>query len=154
MIELTIGMAVYQDFDGVYFTVQDLRLHHDMENVEILVVDNFGCNTTAAFVAGTGLNGPGALPACHRQDRHRRSAAEGLRGGAARRCCAWTPTCCWLPAPSPGSSSSTETIPARCDLYQGPLLYDGLDGCRHAFRSNLGRRHVRQMGVRSACRTG
>jgi glycosyltransferase involved in cell wall biosynthesis len=56
MIELTIGMAAYQDFDGVYFSVQDLRLHHDMENVEILVVDNFGCDTTAAFVANTGLD--------------------------------------------------------------------------------------------------
>src|SRR5262245_9868008 len=55
MIELTIGMAVYNDFDGVYFSVKDLRLHHDMENVEILIVDNFGCDTTAAFVASTGL---------------------------------------------------------------------------------------------------
>ena len=49
MIELTIGMATYQDFDGVYFSVQDLRLHHDMENVEILIVDNYGCNSTAAM---------------------------------------------------------------------------------------------------------
>ena len=51
MIELTIGMATYQDFDGVYFSVQDLRLHHDLANVEIVVVDNFGCDATAAFCA-------------------------------------------------------------------------------------------------------
>ena len=26
--DLTIGMATYDDFDGVYFTIQSLRLHH------------------------------------------------------------------------------------------------------------------------------
>lgn len=38
--KLTIGMAVYDDFDGVFFTVQALRLYHDLSNVELLVVDN------------------------------------------------------------------------------------------------------------------
>ena len=39
---LTIGMATYDDYDGVYFTVQALRLYHPeaMKDVEILVVDN------------------------------------------------------------------------------------------------------------------
>jgi hypothetical protein len=38
---LTIGMAHFQDFDGVYFTIQDLRLHHGADaNVQFLVVDN------------------------------------------------------------------------------------------------------------------
>jgi len=40
--KLTVGMACFDDFDGVYFTVQSLRLHHPevMDQVEILVVDN------------------------------------------------------------------------------------------------------------------
>lgn len=40
--KLTIGMAVYDDFDGVYFTVQSLRLLHQdvMGDVEFVVVDN------------------------------------------------------------------------------------------------------------------
>ena len=40
--KLTIGMACYDDFDGVYFSVQALQLYHAeaMENVELLVVDN------------------------------------------------------------------------------------------------------------------
>ena len=50
MIELTIGMATYDDFDGVYFTLQALRLYHDLNNTELLVVDNFGCNETKKFV--------------------------------------------------------------------------------------------------------
>jgi glycosyltransferase involved in cell wall biosynthesis len=52
-MELTVGMATYRDFDGVYFTIQALRLYQDMEGVEVLVVDNFGCETTRAFVEGS-----------------------------------------------------------------------------------------------------
>lgn len=38
----TIGMATFDDFDGVYFTVTSLMLHHAevMPNCEIVVVDN------------------------------------------------------------------------------------------------------------------
>ena len=40
--KLTIGMATYDDYDGVYFSVQALRLFHPeaMDDVELLVVDN------------------------------------------------------------------------------------------------------------------
>lgn len=41
-MKLTIGMAVYGDFKGLYFTLQALRLYHDMTDVELLVVDNKG----------------------------------------------------------------------------------------------------------------
>jgi len=37
---LTIGMAVYDDYDGVYFTIQDLRINHALTDCEIVVVDN------------------------------------------------------------------------------------------------------------------
>ena len=39
---MTIGMATYDDYDGVYFTVQAIRLYHPevTEQTEILVVDN------------------------------------------------------------------------------------------------------------------
>ena len=36
---LTIGMPTYDDFDGVYFTLQSLKAFHDLEDVELLVVD-------------------------------------------------------------------------------------------------------------------
>jgi hypothetical protein len=52
MAALTIGMATYNDFDGVYFTIQALRLYHDLEDVELLVVDNYGCVHTQQFVEG------------------------------------------------------------------------------------------------------
>ena len=39
---LTIGMAAYDDYDGVYFTLQALRLYHPeiVEDTEFLVIDN------------------------------------------------------------------------------------------------------------------
>jgi hypothetical protein len=39
---LTIGMATYDDYDGVYFTVQSIRLHHPeiTAETEIVVIDN------------------------------------------------------------------------------------------------------------------
>jgi glycosyltransferase involved in cell wall biosynthesis len=49
---LTIGIAVYNDYDGLYFTVQSLRMHQDLRNTEILVIDNYGCDTTQRFIAG------------------------------------------------------------------------------------------------------
>jgi hypothetical protein len=49
---MTVGMATYDDFNGVYFTIQALRLYQDMQDVELLVVDNFGCDHTKRFVEG------------------------------------------------------------------------------------------------------
>lgn len=50
MPELTIGMATYDDYSGLYFTLQALRLYHDLEDTELLVVDNFGCEKSRALV--------------------------------------------------------------------------------------------------------
>lgn len=38
--KLTIGMAVYDDTEGLWATCQALRLYHDMRQVEVIVVDN------------------------------------------------------------------------------------------------------------------
>ena len=40
--KLTIGMATYDDYDGVYFSIQALRMYHAdvMDQVELLIVDN------------------------------------------------------------------------------------------------------------------
>ena len=54
MPDLTIGMATYKDFDGVYFSLQALRLYQDVEGVDFLVVDNYGCDDTRRFVTSIG----------------------------------------------------------------------------------------------------
>lgn len=42
-MKLTIGMSTYDDFDGVYFTIQSLRMHqlqNICNDVEFIVIDN------------------------------------------------------------------------------------------------------------------
>ena len=41
--KLTIGMATYDDFDGVFFTIQSLRAYFPMcmsDRVEFILIDN------------------------------------------------------------------------------------------------------------------
>jgi hypothetical protein len=126
MTELTIGMATYDDFDGVYFSVQDLRLHHDMENVEILVVDNFGCDTTAAFVASTGLQqvryirytekGGTAAP--------RQKVFEEARGQAVL---CMDSHVLFAPGAIARLKQFYREHPETMDLYQGPMVDDALE---------------------------
>lgn len=39
-MKLTIGMAHFEDYSGVFFTIESLLLYHNLEDCEILVVDN------------------------------------------------------------------------------------------------------------------
>jgi glycosyltransferase involved in cell wall biosynthesis len=53
----SIGMPSYNNFTEVYFTVQSLRLHHNLKNCEIIVVDNYGDPVLENFCkAKGGLN--------------------------------------------------------------------------------------------------
>jgi glycosyltransferase involved in cell wall biosynthesis len=47
---LTVGFPTYDDFDGLYFSVQALRMYQDLDDVELLVVDTQGSETTQAWV--------------------------------------------------------------------------------------------------------
>lgn len=40
--KMTIGMLTYDDFDGVYFSIQSLRMHHPeiLSDIDLLVIDN------------------------------------------------------------------------------------------------------------------
>ncbi|MFJ8332243.1 glycosyltransferase [Streptomyces sp. NPDC094437] len=46
---LTVGMATYDDYDGVYFTVASLLLHHPevRDRLNLLVIDNHPCGPHA-----------------------------------------------------------------------------------------------------------
>lgn len=49
-MRLTIGMPSYNNFTEVFFTVQALRMYHDLTGCEILIVDNFGDPELEKFV--------------------------------------------------------------------------------------------------------
>lgn len=40
--KLTIGMATCGNLDNIFWTVQSLRLYHDLTNIQILIIDNKG----------------------------------------------------------------------------------------------------------------
>lgn len=42
MRKLTIGMATYDDYDGVYFTIQSIRMFHKeiLNDIEFIIIDN------------------------------------------------------------------------------------------------------------------
>lgn len=122
MPALTIGMATYKDFDGVYFTLQALRLYQDVEGVEFLVVDNYGCDDTRRFVASiqgryvraTELVGSAAAKNVVFQEAK----------GAAVLCC--DSHVLFPPGVIARLKHYHREHPDSRDLLQGPLVYDDL----------------------------
>jgi len=119
--QLTIGMATYDDFDGVYFTVQALRLYQDLDDVELVVVDNYGCAATrdlvVNWVRGTYVLAPEVVGTAASRDRVFRSAR-----GAAVLCC--DSHVLFAPGVISRLKRFYQENPACEDLLQGPLVYD------------------------------
>jgi Glycosyl transferase family 2 len=119
--ELTIGMATYDDFDGVYFTLQALRLYHDLDNTELLVVDNYGCDHTRALVRdwvhGTYVRATDIVGTAATKDLVFRHAS-----GRAVLCC--DSHVLFVPGAIARLRAFYRAHPECADLLQGPLLYD------------------------------
>ncbi len=120
-IELTIGMATYNDYDGVYFTLQALRLYQDLSQTELLVIDNYGCERTKNLVEGwlgaRYIRATDAVGTAAPRDRIFREAR-----GKAVLCCD-----CHVLFP-PGVIAQLKQYyrehPECQDLLQGPILCD------------------------------
>lgn len=123
MVALTIGMATYNDFDGVYFTLQALRLYQDLEDTELLVVDNYGCEHTKAFVKGwTKARYVLTTDAVGTAAAKNRVFAEAR--GKAVLCC--DSHILFVPGAIAKLKAYYREHPETIDLLQGPLLYDDL----------------------------
>jgi hypothetical protein len=118
---LSIGMATYDDFDGVYFTVQALRLYHDLADTELIVVDNFGCAHTREFVrswvGGTYVRATDVVGTAAARDRIFECAR-----GAAVLCC--DSHVLFAPGVVARLRRFHQDHPDCPDLLQGPLVYD------------------------------
>jgi hypothetical protein len=125
MAALTIGMAAYNDFNGVYFTLQSLRLYQDLQDTELLVVDNYGCPDTKQLVEGW-MHGA------------RYVLATDVRGTAAPRDLVFREAqgdavlCCdshvlFAPGAIRRLKEYYREHPDCPDLLQGPLVYDDLE---------------------------
>jgi D-hexose-6-phosphate mutarotase len=51
-MKLTIGMASYNNKYEVWSTVQALRIYHDMQDTEIVIIDNFGDSSLENWASG------------------------------------------------------------------------------------------------------
>ena len=119
---LTIGMATYDDFDGVYFSLQALKAYHDLEDVELVVVDTKpeSCKDTA-----NACNTVGAKY-YHRPDKVGTSASRNHVFEVANGKFVMCIDCHVLLAKDSVAKlkeyikNNLESI----DLLQGPLLYD------------------------------
>jgi hypothetical protein len=120
-IELTIGMATYRDFDGVYFTLQALRLYQDLRGTELLVVDNYGCqdtkNLVEGWLKGTYVLATDAVGTAAPRDLVFREAR-----GEAVLCC--DSHVLFPPGVVARLKRFYREHPDCNDLLQGPLLYD------------------------------
>jgi len=58
---LTIGMATYDDYDGVFFTIEAIRLYHPevLDDLEFVLIDNHPEGAAAADLAGMAQRIPG-----------------------------------------------------------------------------------------------
>jgi len=122
-VALTIGMTTYNDFDGVYFTVQALRLYQDLRDTELLVVDNYGCEETKNFVEewakGRYVLAKEAVGTAVAKDLVFR-----LARGEAVLCC--DSHVLFAPGAIARLKAYYREHPGCVDLLQGPLVYDDL----------------------------
>jgi len=123
---LTIGMATYDDYDGVYFTVQSIRLHHpEITNLtEILVIDNHPEGPCASELKNLEAWIPG-----YRYFPWNRTSGTSVRDIIFREAQARFVICVDSHVLFPAGALSKlidyfRAHPQTRDLLQGPLLYD------------------------------
>jgi hypothetical protein len=133
---LTIGMAVYDDYDGAYFSAQAIRLYHPeiAAETEILVLDTHPGGPCSEALGKLGTQVPGC----------RYVAAGSWRGTAARDLLFREADSAFVLAMdahvlfAPGSLARLveflKTQADARDLWQGPLLDDNLASVSTHFR--------------------
>lgn len=134
MKKLTIGSAVYDDFEGVYFSYQSLRLNNldILDDLDLLIIDN---NPDSA-------EGKATREFCN-QTQHiryipyteKRSTAirnEIFNNSEAKFCMSIDPHVLFEPDTIKRLINFFESNPDTHDLYHGPMFYDvilGHDPC-------------------------
>jgi hypothetical protein len=126
--KVTIGMATFDDYDGVYFSLQAIRLYHSeiLDDVELLVIDNHPDGPCAE-----------ALKALENTMPNYRYVPKGGVSGTAIRDCVFEEASgeivlCMdchvfiVPGALQRLIAYCDAHPGSKDLLQGPLIYDDL----------------------------
>jgi glycosyltransferase involved in cell wall biosynthesis/Sec-independent protein translocase protein TatA len=118
-------MAAYNDFNGVYFTLQALRWYQDLRDTELLVIDNYGCPDTKALVEGWVGGGRYVLAKEVRGTAAPRDLVFREARGEAVLCC--DSHVLFAPGVIGRLKEYYREHPDCPDLLQGPLVYDDLE---------------------------
>lgn len=126
--KMTIGMATYDDYDGVYFSIQSIRLHHPeiLDKVEFLVLDNNPTGVCASHLKALEAHIPNYryIPLVERTGTAVRDQLFAEAYGDYVLCMD-----CHVLFP-PGALQALldyfEANPETRDLIQGPILWDNL----------------------------
>lgn len=130
MKKLTIGSAVYDDFEGVYFTYQSIRLNNmDIwDDLDLVIIDNnpesAEGNATRQFCDGT--RGIRYIPYTDRRSTSVRN--EIFTNSEADFCMSIDPHVLFEPDTIKRLISFFEDHPTTSDLYHGPMFYDIIQG--------------------------
>ncbi len=134
--KLTIGMATYDDYDGVYFTLQALRIYHPeiVEDTEFVVIDNHPDGICSKSLKALEAHIPNYryVPEASRCGTSVKSRVFDEAAGEFVLCMDLHVFV--LPGAVKKLIDYFAANPATQDLLQGPLLYDDLAGLATHFR--------------------
>jgi glycosyltransferase involved in cell wall biosynthesis len=130
---LTVGLPCYKAYPEAALTLQALRLYHDLDGVELLVVDNAGDRALERLAGRAGARYvreevPGPSHAKNRVFREARGE--------------WTLCIDSHVLLAPGALTALRCYaiqhPDSIDLLHGPMLYDELRACADAMEPRWG----------------
>ena len=127
MKKLTIGMATFDDFEGVFFTIQSIRLNNlpRLDDLDLVVIDN---NPDSAEGKET-ANFCGKANVRYFEERERRSTAirdRVFREAESDFALCVDPHVLLEPGAIRRLIEFAEEHPETSDLFHGPMLYDYL----------------------------
>lgn len=126
---LTIGMATYDDYDGVYFSIQALRIYHPeiLDSIEFVVVDNHpdGPCATALKALENAVPNYRYIPEMSKSGTSVRTRIFEEASGEFVLC--MDSHVFVVPGAMRRLLGYFADNPSTDDLLQGPLVFDGLD---------------------------
>ncbi len=154
MKKLTVGMATYDDHDGVYFTIQALRMYFPIcmtDEVEFIVIDNNPKGKhgepNKKLIKWVGPNAK-YIPYTHRTTTAVRN--EIFRNATGQYTISLDCHVMLMPGALDALLKYYADNPDCKDIVQGPLMYDGLLGCLTHFKPIWGKHMYGRWGTNTA----
>lgn len=127
--QLTIGMAVYDDYDGVYFSIEALRLYQLQgleDKVEFIVVDNNPNGRHSKDIKNFVTNSVRGLYIPYNEKESSFVKYEIFKHATGKYTLGIDCHVLFQPNAVKNLLTYYDKNPDTCDLIQGPLLYDDL----------------------------